>query len=635
MSGIVNMSDFEERDFSNETVELWLDRTFPKRNVKRVLFVNPPDGTKEIFQFNKAKRRRYTNYPPYGLGILAQELLDQGLEVDIINLNHEILKSCHGGAPEAGFDFDEVWQLALAEKIADFQPDIIGVTCMFTMTHQSLKRVCEAVKPFDIPLMIGGVHVSNDVERILDDLPTVDIAFLREADVALQTFLDVINKKKHCNELGQLLLVDGENRLRFLDTKLPDESEINVIPEARLMDIGNLSKYGVIGNFHGFRDKSVKFTTVLSNRGCRAQCTFCSVRNFNGKTVRQRTVESVLEELEHLKNEYGIGHIVWLDDDLLKNEKRAVALFNGMAERKLDMTWDATNGVIAKSCTDEVVEAMVGSGCIALNIGMESGNPEILRQVKKPGTTKTFLKAAEVFRRFPSIHTRVFIMIGFPGETLGQINDTINVCREMDLDWFSITPLHPLPNTPIYNEMVEQGIIDDVGSTETRFMAGGFGKQDDIETGLRMASIGFSEAFCSIPLDAVPTRAQIDDIWFYMNYHLNFHRLFTEDRPQKMEQQLKHLKALSDTISPDHGFALYFTGYLQYRLYNKIEPEIIERLSNKMQESDYWRERMGAFGLSAEDLISENFKNKEIPRILPGELPVDSAEYAKDVEELS
>ena len=66
-----------------------------------------------------------------------------------------------------------------------------------------------------------------------------------------------------------------------------------------------------------------QFATVLSNRGCRAQCTFCSVRNFNGVSVRQRSVESVLDELELLKDRYGIGHFVWLDDDLLKDHRRA------------------------------------------------------------------------------------------------------------------------------------------------------------------------------------------------------------------------------------------------------------------------------------------------------------------------
>ena len=80
------------------------------------------------------------------------------------------------------------------------------------------------------------------------------------------------------------------------------------------------------------------------------------------------------------------------------------------------------------------MEASSESGCIAINIGMESGNPQILRQIKKPGTVKNFLKAAEVLREFPQIHSSVFLIVGFPEETVSMINDTLTVATEMDLD---------------------------------------------------------------------------------------------------------------------------------------------------------------------------------------------------------
>ena len=126
--------------------------------------------------------------------------------------------------------------------------------------------------------------------------------------------------------------------------------------------------------------------------------------------------------------------------------------------------------------------------------------------------------------------------------------------------------LQPLPNTPIYDAMVAQGLIQDVGSKELRFMGGAFGKQTEIEQGLRWAELGFREAFSAIPLDAVPSKEQVTDIWFYMNYHLNFHRLFTEKRPIKIRQQLQNLKILSEVISPENGFALYFLGVLEHQL---------------------------------------------------------------------
>jgi radical SAM superfamily enzyme YgiQ (UPF0313 family) len=630
----VALRQFKPAGADRAAVSGLLSTLFPRGRIDKVLLVNPPDGPAELFRIATARRRRYTNYPPYGLGILAQHLRSSGVEARVLNLNHETLRRSRLAAAEDDFDFDRVWQEKLDSVIAEFKPDLIGITCMFTMTHQSLKRVSERAALSGIPVAIGGVHVTNDVERVLDDISAARIAFLREGDVAVKRLCAVVAGEMNVESLGQIILDDGKERYRFHADTQPTAAEMDVIPAYDLLEVGDLSLDGVIGNFHGFRSADTRFATVLSNRGCRAQCTFCSVRNFNGVAVRQRSVESVLDELQLLKERYGIGHIVWLDDDLLKDDRRTLALFNGMVRRNLNLTWDATNGVIAASCSDEIVAAMRDSGCIALSIGMESGNPQILRQVKKPGAVKNFLAAAEVFHRHPEIHARVFLMIGFPGETLGMINDTINVARQMDLDWFSVTTLQPLPNTPIYDAMVQQGLILDVGSQEVRFNSGAYGKQDEVDLGIRMASQNFEDAFCSIPMDAIPTQHQLQDIWFFMNYHLNFHRLFTETRPMKIEQQFMNLRALSDTISPEHGLALYFTGYLQHKLYGKIDADVIERLSAKLEESVYWRERFRAFGLSVDDLKSGNFANKEVPRLLPGQLPHDDRSYEDTVREV-
>ncbi len=618
-----NTLELESDAESWAKVRSFLARHFPKRKISRVLLVSPPDGPSELFRYATAKRRRYPNYPPYGLGVLAQGLRSIGIVPRVLNLNHSVLASCYASSLQAEFDFDLAWQAELSQAIHEFQPDLIGVTCMFTMTHGSMKRVCEYASTYSVPIAIGGVHVSNDVDHVLDDIPWAAVAFLREGDVSLKRFCEAVASTIDEPELCQVILNEDGWRYRVSASCQPTSSEMDVIPSYDLMDVGQLSRFGIIGNFYGFKPSGTRFATVLSTRGCRAQCTFCSVRNFNGEGVRQRSVDSVLEELSILKNEYGIGHIVWLDDDLLKDHKRSLELFDGMVRRNLGITWDATNGVIAASCKEDIVHAMADSGCIALNIGVESGNPHILRQIKKPGTIKTFMAAADALRRYPQIHARAFLIIGFPGETLSMINDTINLAREMDLDWSGITVLQPLPNTPIYDSMVEQGLIKNVDRAEARFNAGGYGKQDEIDLGLRMASENFESAFCSIPLDAVPTSAQLTDIWFYMNYHLNFHRLFSEERKIKINQQFAHLANLCDVISPEHGLALYFIGYLQCKLNGRIDSDVIDRLDRKLKESDYWAGRLSAFGLSVNDLVTQDFKNKTIPRLVPGKLPPD------------
>lgn len=594
-----------------------LARLFPERRISRVLLVNPPDSHTELFQYDTAKRGRYTNYPPYGLIILARNLREIGVEAEVCNLNHEVLKRCRGTQKEEDFDYNAVWSERLDAAVETFAPDLICVTCMFTMTHRSFKRVCEKATAYGVPLAIGGVHVSNDVERVLDDISCASMAFLHEGEIALNGFVQAVNGEASVDKLAQLIINEDGKRYYFLRENRPTEEDCNLLPSWDLAGPEENAQYGTIGSFYYLKPGGTRFATILSNRGCRAQCTFCSVRSFNGVGVRLRDVASVVDELELLENEYGVRHIMWLDDDLLKNESRAVSLFNEMVRRGLKLTWDATNGVIAISCTEEVVAACAESGCIGMNIGMESGNPEILKQVRKPGKVANFIRAAEALRKHEQIYASIQLMVGFPGETMRMVMDTIEVAREMDLDWCRISPLQPLPNTPIYDSMVAQGLINDVGSSEVRFAAGAFGKQAEIEQGLRLATANFEEAFAAIGLDQVPNSDQITDIWFYMNYHLNFHRLFHEDRPAKIDQQIATLINLSDLVAPENAFALYFLGFLSQQRDGRIDPMVIERLKRRLDTSQYWRGRFAAFGLAVDDLRHNDFRNKHLPRLLP------------------
>jgi radical SAM superfamily enzyme YgiQ (UPF0313 family) len=592
-----------------DRVDEILDHLFPSRRIRRVLLIHPPDGDASLFDLARARRKRITNFPPYGLAVLARHLLDHGIEVEICNLNHAILKAAF--RPDQDFDFDCVWQTTLDAAVDRFRPDLIGISCLFTMTHTAMRNVCDHLKPVGIPLALGGVHVTNDVERVLDDIPSADMAFLREGDKAIIRFIDVVNREAPTDSLVQLVLNRPGERRRLTGEALPDAAEISVIPAYELLQIEEYSDYGRIGPNYCFRPEGTRFATVLSNRGCRARCTFCSVRNFNGTGVRQRSIESVLEEIKILYYEHGVRHIMWLDDDLLKDHERAIRLFDEITALKLDdFTWDASNGVIAASCTEEVVSAAARSGCIGLHIGMESGNPKVLREVHKPGTVANFLKAAEVLKAHPGIYVHVFLIIGFPGETLEMILDTVNVSRQMDLDWYIISVLQPLPNTPMYDLMVSLGLLQ--STRDTRYMIGAYGTSSEVEK--NYAALGFEEAFATIPLDAVPSRAQLNDIWFYMDYHLNYHRLFFEERPEKIRQSIQHLKKVANILLPDHPFALYFLGYLEMKTTGRIDPEIVSRLEGHLQVSAYWRERMRAFGLDGDDLRSGAFKNREIPR---------------------
>ena len=574
----------------------------------RILLINPPDVDSSLFDWDTAKRGRANNYPAYGLGVLARHLLNHQHEPRILNLNHEILKVV--AASPVPIDYDLVWEVLLEAEVEAFQPEVIGVTCLFSVTGKSLVAVCKLIKELtQVPLCIGGVHVTHDVDQILKDTGA-DYAFLNESEKAFIRFLEVIEGKS-TEPLVQVVTQEG---LRYTDKLIPRSEELDVIPPFEMMDVENHSLYGTLGSWYGFRYQDTRIATALSNRGCRAHCSFCNVRSFNGEGVRQRSLESVLEELQILKDR-GVGHIIWLDDDLLMREERAIALFDGMVKKNLNMTWDATNGVIAASLKNEVVAAAAASGCIGLALGIESGNAEILRSIKKPGTPRIFRRAAEVLKNYPQINVRALLIIGFPNETLGQMMDTINLCEEMNLDWHNIAILQPWKNTPIYDAMVDQGLLGEEGKLKddnAPYQLGPYSRQRAVEQGkIQQSHYGEKKGGEGVvdfsDLTRVPKTRELDDIWFTMNVRLNFERLFLETRQIKLQQQLTWLKYVSEKTAPDNALILYFYAYLQWKVLGEIDESLMVQIHSRLKDSQYWREKFKLFGLSLKDIVDYDF----------------------------
>jgi len=607
---IFNSSENKLEKFNN-----FNKRVFKGNKIQRILLINPPDVDKTLFNFNSANRGRNMNYPPYGLGLISTHLDLIKVENEILNLNHLILKEAKNKKKEEDFIFSTILKKNINQVMLKFNPDFIVITCMFSQTHQSLLDVIKEIKLIkDVPIAIGGVHVTGSMseqktrQKFLNDVIGVNYIFKNEAEISLKDFVKHLNCMDDENNITQITAIDEKELIEFEERQTPTGDDLNVIPNHAKMFSGELTKVGKIGGFFSLLPKEKKLSTVLSNRGCRAQCTFCSVRNFNGVSVRRRTVDSVIEELKILRFEHGIDHVMWLDDDFLYNRKESLLLFNEMVKQNLNLTWDNTNGVIAASCTEEVMGAAADSGCIGLIIGMESGNKDILKQIRKPGNVDTFLKAAEVLKKIEKINSRVFLMIGFPNETFQQIKDTVDVSLAMNLDWHNVTILQPLPNTVIFDQMLSEGLIGDINFSKMGYNSGTHGKLTNKSgKGLDPLSIDFSNAFNNKSLNDIPDRTDLDNIWAYMNFHLNFKRLFSEKRNLKLEQQYRYVRNIAELVAPNNAFAIYFASFLYYKLNNAVDDKLLKQFSNAINNNDYWNERCNEFGLKFDHIKYHNY----------------------------
>ncbi|MSR76455.1 MAG: radical SAM protein [Candidatus Ryanbacteria bacterium] len=573
-----------------------LRKRFPRLPVRRVILINPPALSAQLFDIAAARKKRYSGFLPYGLTVLAALLRRSSFEVSILDLNFYVLAEIQRVSE---IDIEATWRGELRRVLSSFDPDIVGVTCMFTMTHEAFTEVVREVQAHDLPVIIGGVHVTNDTERVLRELDGV-VASTHEGDVSFPELLAFLNTASpDAKDLPRqiAMIVDGQY---WSDSRraLPTSEDFSHVAALDLVEVERYSSVGSIGSFVSCLPPGTRGAVSLSNRGCRAQCTFCSVRFFNGPSVRSRTVRSIVDEIERLYSERGVTHITWLDDDLFYGDP--VTLFNEIVRRDIRITWDASNGVIAAAMTPEIIAAAAESGCIGLFFGFESGNPQILREIKKPGTIEQYYRASELVHRYPHIFTRAFLMLGFPHETLEMMMQTMRFAIEMDLDWYNITLLQPLPSTPIYKSMLEEGLFEDqVNPSEVKFQVGPFGKQTQIERAERLSATSFAEAFDSLDPSAIPPRDRLNLIWFFINYQVNYARVERITHPDKIRIMRPFLADIADRVTENHALAQWAAARIAVHSGDWLDADCRFREVRRMlRESAYWRDKFEAFNLN-------------------------------------
>ena len=632
------------QDFSNSLDEInakenWakVDQELKKKfkhQIKKILLISPPQFQTSFIDLDILKNKRYFNYPPYGLGLLRKSLVEKGYDVKILDLNFELLAlantfvdnpkklnlymkqykiKSNSDKNYLNYEYDEksfklldhntiqaisvndLMIPKLDEILEKFKPDIAGITCMFTMTHNRMIRIAQRVKKIcnNAVVFAGGVHPTSSAELILKEEKSIDFISLYEGDQSFLQLIDYVNKKNNdtrsVRQTG--ILING--KYYQTDGRIaPAGNNVNIKPEYGDLDIKLYSNFGEIGAYRFWWKKNTVASTILSNRGCRARCSFCSVRSFNGKGVRGRSLKSVVDELQFLKEYHGVNHVMWLDDDLLFDRERTIGMFNEIVKRNLNITWDASNGIIASALKDEVLDAAAASGCIGMHFGIESGSDKVLREVHKPSGKKHYLALEHKLKKYPQIFTKGFLMVGFPNETLAQIKETIDMAVQINLDWYTVQVVHPLPKTEMHTQMVQMGeIIEDEVDAEKLNYGNRTGKLKEREDKEKKNAKEFNDVFIG-NLDRLPMKTEMEDIWFTSDYKINYERLNFITEPKQLNKLNIFLKYVEDYISQKNPLINHFRSVIAEKLKKNDEANQLKELSKiTLANSEYWKKR--------------------------------------------
>jgi anaerobic magnesium-protoporphyrin IX monomethyl ester cyclase len=363
------------------------------------------------------------------------------------------LKAC---LKRAGFADTTVLDLAstpVAEGepiIRERAPDIVGLTC-FTETRAHTFQTAQIVKKINpqTKVILGGVHATLMHRQIMEHYPFVDIICIGESEETLIELFQALSAGKDLRDVrGITYRQDGQV---VLNAARPAPQNLDEIPFPDYGDL-DLEIYKEPYPFAKNRPRA----TVITSRGCPFSCIYCAPRAV-WRTWRPRSAGNVLDEIEWYV-ERGFFAFSIADDLFTLNQERTREICQGIIDRKLHIGWSAQTRVDCVS--EETIKLIKEAGCEVLQFGVESGSPQILKNLNKREKIEDVIKAFDCCKKF-GIKTQFNVIVGSPGETRQTIEQTKELIRRTRPDYLGANILRIFPQSPLMEMAREEGLVDD------------------------------------------------------------------------------------------------------------------------------------------------------------------------------
>jgi anaerobic magnesium-protoporphyrin IX monomethyl ester cyclase len=432
-----------------------MSRSLLRNPVRKVLLISPPG---KIFVSPEGARERKLAIPPLGPVYLAARLGEEGYEVSILDVmidgyEHETPdpdgRTVHYGLPDD----------AVRARIADFDPDLIGISCLFSNRAREVAHLCRLAKETapEAHVVLGGQHPSGMPQVVLD--PNVDYAMAGEADHAFVDLITAINARGDLRQVKHVILPDGCGHWKSPTIEYPD---VATLPWPAWDKI-DLEKYWRtnLAKFEVTDMEEKKFIVLITSRGCPHDCSFCTATLMGGRRYRTREIDDVVAEIRANQKSYGIEEVHFWDDNFFVNSKRLKKLLRRLIHEFPELTFQTPSGTEINALDNEVIDLMAEAGFSKVFLAIESANEEIQQSsVDKKVNLDRVPQVVERIRQTGMLAEGHF-MVGFPGETRAQADHTFDRAPEFGLDRIAISIVNPLPGTRLYEECEEAGLFQD------------------------------------------------------------------------------------------------------------------------------------------------------------------------------
>lgn len=415
----------------------------PKQSNTDLLLIHPPYH----------RRRGSGTVFPIGLGYLSAAAQDAGFNVSVLDcaLHFESLDSKLMG------DLSH-W---LVRHITDINPNIaIGIGPCTTSAVRALKPIaeaCDKVCP-NIPTIYGGPLAS---------IPGQDKIFFD--DLSATCIVNGDGERPVCDLLHALRDGNAIKTISGVQTKHSKAATLNLITDLDKLPFPE--RNGSIKNI-GYELSARRnlfaspFANISTSRGCKYDCPFCVSGQLRNGLYHRRSNQSIVKEIEHLHNYFGIRTVVFYDDtfflatDSLDDEIMAfvknMEIFNGQILWQVEMRPDIILKIDGKIAT-----ALYKAGCRQINIGIEKAHSHDAAALGKRFQPDSLRKTVEeIHSKVPEMRLTGTFILGGAEENQDTISNLIEYATSLKLIFAHFYPLEIYPGTKLYNDVFgEQDVL--------------------------------------------------------------------------------------------------------------------------------------------------------------------------------
>lgn len=393
--------------------------------------------------------RHWARFPGLGIAYVASSLRAAGHEIELLDGK-----------------LDRLSPTEIVERVRERRPDIVGITCM-TVEYPRAVDIARRIKQdrADVPIVVGGAHVNAVGRRALEEGDPFDYACVGEGEQLACELVETLERGGDPSTIRGLVSRRGTEIVTAPARPFPDDYDALPFPAWDLF-------------------RRVGTLPLMTHRGCPFKCVFCG--HNSGFKPRYRSPGNVLEEIEHVLACYRPDRIRIEDETFGLHMGRTKAILEGIVSRGFHARTRFSAQTRVDRVDGEFMRLLKAANFETLELGVESGNAEILRSIKK-GITLEQVERAVALAKANGLRVWCKFILGHPHETHATIRDTIDFIAKINPDTLSVSLMTPFPGTPIHELALR-------GEGGYRLLSGGWEDFDKYSSGvLELETVSLAE----------------------------------------------------------------------------------------------------------------------------------------------